>query len=104
MCVTDKETGAKSTMFLRNKGKTLRTTSITAYMDRDIGIHDPSKDDIDLWAKKFAFDVILTGCQKMVSQCASLTFYDTVIKGVKGYHSAAMGNVTINGNKIKALE
>ena len=79
VCVTDKETGRKSTKFLRNNGKSLKTTSITSYMDRDVDLRDPSKNDIDLWAKKFVFDVVLTGCQKMVSQAASLTFYNAVI-------------------------
>ena len=33
---------------------------------------------------------------------SSLSFYNTIMKGVQSYHNKALGNITINGNKIKA--
>ena len=100
--ITDRKSGQQSTGFLKSKGKQLKTTGIASFMEKDIGMHDECKDDSDVWAKKFAMDTVLTGCQKMVSQRASLTFYETVMKGVKGYHNTALGHVSINGKKIKA--
>ena len=79
--ITDRKSGQQSTGFLKSKGKQLKTTGIASFMEKGVGMQD------DVWAKKFAMDTVLTGCQKMVSQRASVTFYETVMKGVKGYHN-----------------
>ena len=65
--ITDRKSGQQSTGFLKSKGKQLKTTGIASFMEKDTGMHDECKDDIDVWAKKFAMDTVLTGCQKMVS-------------------------------------
>ena len=96
--VTDKS-GTKSKQFMKTKGKPLAT--IFSFMDRDLGMHDKCKDELDLDAKIFAMDIILTGCQKMVSQRSSIEFYDTLMKGMKRRHEKQFGHITINGMKVK---
>ena len=100
--VTDKS-GESSTKYLKNKGKKVRTTFISSYLEKDLGMHEVCKDENDIYAKEFAMDLILTGCQKMVSQASSITYYNTVMKGMKGAHEVIFGRMTLNGRKIKGI-
>ena len=93
--------GESSTAYHQGKNsKKLKMRAIDTFMVKYLSMHDEAKDDIDKWAQSFAMDVILTGCKKLVSQNASLQFYDTVIKGGKCYHETVLGNVQINGRNI----
>lgn len=73
---------------------------IDKLLDTSMSVTETSKDDIDDWAKDFCIKTVLKGANKMVSQKASITFYDAVFDDVKDYHSKVFKNVEVDGKSV----
>ena len=58
------------------------------------------KDDLYLRSKKFCFKTVHTGISKLVSNNASIEFYESVMDGVREYHVSVLSNVEINNFKV----
>ena len=61
--------------------------NIDSMMDPRINITEPSKDCLDSSSKKFTLKTIHTRANKMTSNATTIEFYDTVMDGVREYHT-----------------
>ena len=74
--------------------------SIDKMVDPRIQLSTPSADDLDVWTKEFLLKICHTGVNKLISNEASLEFYDCVIEGVRGYHSTVLSGIQVNEKKL----
>ena len=74
--------------------------NISCMMDPRINITEPSKDCLDSWSKKFMLKTIHIGANKMTSNATTIEFYDTVIDGVREYHTTVLKDTEIDKRKI----
>ena len=50
--------------------------------------------------KKFCLKTVNIGVKKLVSNNASIEFYESVVGGVRDYHASVLSNVKINNCKV----
>ena len=74
--------------------------NVGSMMDFCINITEPSKDCLDSWSKKFMLKTIHTGVNKMISNATTSESYDTVVDGVREYHTAVLKDIEIDKRKI----
>ena len=72
--------------------------SIAQLLDPKISIFEAPK-NIEEWSQNHAFEMVLAGINKNISQAATVFNYDCRMQGVQGYHQAYLGHFLINGKK-----
>lgn len=78
----------------------LKLMHVGQMLDPQISLFSECKDDLDVWAKKFCLKTVHTGVNKLVSNNSSIEFYDSVMDGVREYHSTVLSGVEINNCRV----
>ena len=97
--ITSTSSDNLTTVTLKHNAK-LKMVHIGNMLDPKISFLEPSKDRMDIWAKRFCLKTIHTGVNKLVSNYASIEFYNSVMEGVHEYHTTVLSGVEINKFKI----
>ena len=73
--------------------------NIGNFLDPKIKLKASSKDCYNTWSKTFCLKTVHTGVNKFISNSTTIEMYDTVIEGVREYHSTVLAGVQINNQK-----
>ena len=90
----------KSTKVTLKNNHQLKLMHIGNLLDPKIKLTDLSKDRSSTWSKTFCLKTVHTGVNKLISNTATIEMYDTVIEGVREYHSTILAGAEINNKKI----
>ena len=90
----------KTSTVVFKHGKKLKMGKIDLMIDPHLSINAETHDSLDEWAKNYCITTVLTGANKMVSNVASICFYDSVMDGVRQYHETVLKDIVIDGKVV----
>lgn len=84
----------------RQKGFALKLQpTVAQLLDPKISISEAPKNVVEEWSQNHALEMFLAGVNKNISQAATVSNYESSMRGARGYHEAYLGHFLINGKK-----